>query len=69
MKKIIAETADLISILSNDDLEKVNQYVKKLVRKTDPEFVMLTAKERKELIRAEKELANGECYTSEYVWN
>lgn len=69
MSNLSVQTAQLVSLLPEDDLILVNELVKKLLSAWDPDFTKVTPEERRRLDKADEEMKNGEYFTGDDVWN
>lgn len=68
MDKLLEETKDLLTVLSDEDLLLANKLVKKLVKASDPDFTMLTDSEKESVDVADSQLANGQYISEHDVW-
>ncbi len=64
MSALTTQTAQMLSLLPDEDVFIVNTLVKKLVRAWDPDFTKVTEEERARLDEAYDEMKAGE-YISE----
>lgn len=69
MSNLSVQTAQLVSLLPEDDLTLVNELVKKLLLAWDPDFTKVTPEERSRLDKADEEMKSGEYLTDDEVWN
>lgn len=69
MSNLSVQTAQLVSLLPEDDLTLVNELVKKLLLAWDPDFTKVTPEERNRLDKADEEMKSGEYFTDNEVWN
>lgn len=69
MSNLSVQTAQLVSLLPEDDLTLVNELVKKLLLAWDPDFTKVTPEERSRLDKADEEMKSGEYFTDDEVWN
>lgn len=69
MSNLSVQTAQLVSLLPEDDLTLVNELVKKLLLAWDPDFTKVTPEERSKLDKADEEMKKGEYFTDDEVWN
>ena len=69
LKAITLQTAELLDILSDEDIAIMNALVKKLVIAWDSEFTKLTAREKELLEKADEEMKNGEYISEEDFWD
>ena len=69
MSTLSMQTAQLMSLLPEDEQNLVNQLVKKLVLAWDPDYTKVTPEEKARIDKADEEIKQG-CYlTEEEVWN
>ena len=69
MSELTAQTAELITLLPEDEVALVNALVKKLIRAWDPDFTKVTAGEREALDAADADFARGIYFTDHDVWD
>ena len=68
LKPTTLQTAELLDILPDEDISKVNTLIKKLVIAWDPNFTKVTAKEKELLEKTDEEMKNGEYVSEEDFW-
>ena len=69
MSALAAQTAQMLSLLPDEDVSIVNALVKKLVRAWDPDFTKVTDAERARLDEAYDEMEAGEYIAEDDVWS
>lgn len=69
LKATTLQTAELLDILPDEDISKVNALVKKLVIAWDPDFTKVTPKERELLEKSDFEMKNGDFVSEEDFWS
>lgn len=52
----------------NAIVSHIEAMMQKLLKAWDPDYTKLTSREKRSMLQAEKEMKNGEYYTSEEVW-
>lgn len=68
LKATSLKTAELLDILPDEDIAKVNALIKKLVIEWDPDFTKVTAKERELLEKSNSEMEKGDFVSEEDFW-
>lgn len=68
LKATSLKTAELLDILPDEDIAKVNALIKKLVIEWDPDFTKVTAKEREVLEKSNSEMEKGDFVSEEDFW-
>ncbi len=69
LKATTLQTAELLDILSDEDISIVNALVKKLVLAWDPEFTKVTEKEKELLDKSDSEMKNGDFISEKDFWS
>ena len=68
MSNLVAQTAEMLSLLPEDEISLVNALVRKLILAWDPDFTKVTQDEAYALEQADSEMKSGEYYTEDDVW-
>lgn len=69
LKTTTLQTAELLDILPDEDVQMVNALIKKLIIAWDPDFTKVTAKEKELLEKADAEMKRGEYISEEDFWS
>jgi alkyl hydroperoxide reductase subunit AhpC len=69
MSTLVTQTAEMLSLLPEEEISLVNELVKKLVVAWDADFTKVTPEEEKSIKQAEEEMRQGIYLTEEEVWN
>jgi hypothetical protein len=69
MSTLVTQTAEMLSLLPEEEISLVNELVKKLVVAWDADFTKVTPEEEKCIKQAEEEMRQGIYLTEEEVWN
>jgi alkyl hydroperoxide reductase subunit AhpC len=69
MSTLVTQTAEMLSLLPEEEISLVNELVKKLVVAWDADFTKVTPEEEKSIKQAEEEMQQGIYLTEEEVWN
>jgi hypothetical protein len=69
MSMLVTQTAEMLSLLPEEEISLVNELVKKLVVAWDPDFTKVTPEEERIIKQSEEEMRQGIYLTEEEVWN
>ena len=68
MSALVKQTTDMLTLLPDEDVSLVYEFVKKLIKAWDPDYTKVTPEERKILEQADREMEKGEYFTEDEVW-
>jgi hypothetical protein len=70
MSTVSKQIIEMVDMLPQEEQQLAYQFIKRMVLAWDPDFTKITASERKRLIQADKEIANGETVSHNDInWN
>ena len=69
MSNLVMQTAEMLSLLPDDEVSLVNALVKKLILAWDPDFTKVTQQEAEVIEQSDNEMKEGIYFTEDEVWN
>lgn len=69
MSNLVMQTAEMLSLLPDEEVSLVNELVRKLILAWDPDFTKVTQQEAETIEQADREMKAGIFFTEDEVWN
>ncbi len=69
MSDLVMQTAEMLSLLPDDEVSLINELVKKLILAWDPDFTKVTQQEAEAIDKADNEMKSGIYFSEDEVWD